>query len=83
MEHFPAAFLQEPSEGVINPLPKLLILNQPIANFAIFKRLWQRTDYRLCADGGANRLYDMLSGEADDQESKHVKKLMTVTLRRG
>ncbi|KAK7184507.1 hypothetical protein DPSP01_013934 [Paraphaeosphaeria sporulosa] len=43
--------------------PDLLILNQPISDFAVFAQLWTRSRYRLCADGGANRLYDMFCGE--------------------
>jgi len=72
MKFIPATFLREASESVAGSTPKLLILNQPIVNFATFKRLWQRTGYHLCADGGANRLYDMLSGVAHDQKSKYV-----------
>ncbi|KAJ4289160.1 thiamine pyrophosphokinase [Kalmusia sp. IMI 367209] len=43
--------------------PDLLILNQPITDFAVFARLWTRSRYRLCVDGGANRLYDMFGGD--------------------
>ncbi|KAF2196676.1 thiamine pyrophosphokinase [Delitschia confertaspora ATCC 74209] len=45
--------------------PDLLILNQPIASFDVFTRLWRHTRYRICADGGANRLYDMFNGELE------------------
>jgi hypothetical protein len=39
----------------------LIILNQPITRRDIFEKLWDNCDYRICADGGANRLYDLLS----------------------
>ncbi|KAI9720002.1 MAG: hypothetical protein M1812_003127 [Candelaria pacifica] len=38
----------------------LLILNQPITDVFTFEQLWKRSLYRVCADGGANRLYDLL-----------------------
>ncbi|KAF2090931.1 thiamine pyrophosphokinase, partial [Saccharata proteae CBS 121410] len=38
--------------------PSLLILNQPVPSWDVFERLWQHCGYRLCADGGANRLFD-------------------------
>ena len=43
--------------------PCLLILNQPILDLDLLDKLWQNSAFRLCADGGANRLYDALSGE--------------------
>jgi thiamine pyrophosphokinase len=50
----------------------LLILNQPISGFAVFARLWERSRYRLCADGGANRLYDMFRGELEAHRDDYV-----------
>ncbi|THH26303.1 hypothetical protein EUX98_g7884 [Antrodiella citrinella] len=35
----------------------MIILNQPFA-FGLFQRLWVSSDWRCCADGGANRLHD-------------------------
>lgn len=52
--------------------PNLLILNQPISNFVVFAQLWSRTGYRLCADGGANRLYDMFCGELEARRDAYV-----------
>ncbi|KAF2837190.1 thiamine pyrophosphokinase-like protein 1 [Patellaria atrata CBS 101060] len=40
----------------------IIILNQPIKRFDILKRIWNHARFRLCVDGGANRLYDLLTG---------------------
>lgn len=45
----------------------LIILNQRINRVDILKKLWAGATYRFCADGGANRLYDMFM---DDAESR-------------
>jgi thiamine pyrophosphokinase len=42
--------------------PDLLILNQPIPSFDLLVRLWRHARYRACADGGANRLFDLFQG---------------------
>jgi len=39
----------------------LIILNQPFS-FLLLQRLWTSCSWRCCADGGANRLYDILVG---------------------
>lgn len=52
--------------------PDLLILNQPIAHFDAFARLWNHTRYRICADGGANRLFDMFEGALASQRENYV-----------
>ncbi|KAF8501701.1 thiamine pyrophosphokinase [Russula emetica] len=39
----------------------LIILNQPFSE-ALLRRLWHATDWHCCADGGANRLHDVLNG---------------------
>lgn len=37
----------------------LIVLNQPFS-FALFHRLWSSSEWHCCADGGANRMYDLL-----------------------
>ncbi|KIL64470.1 hypothetical protein M378DRAFT_178795 [Amanita muscaria Koide BX008] len=37
----------------------LIVLNQPFS-FALLHRLWRSSEWHCCADGGANRLYDLL-----------------------
>ncbi|KAK2606020.1 thiamine pyrophosphokinase [Conoideocrella luteorostrata] len=39
----------------------LLVLNQPLKNGAILRRLWKNAKLRVAADGGANRLHDLSS----------------------
>ncbi|KAI9461697.1 thiamine pyrophosphokinase [Lactarius psammicola] len=48
----------------------LIILNQPFSK-SLLSRLWHASDWRCCADGGANRLHDLLSG-ADDRPTSYV-----------
>lgn len=38
----------------------LVILNQPITRRDTLELVWNNCEYRICADGGANRLYDVL-----------------------
>ncbi|EIM90925.1 thiamine pyrophosphokinase Thi80 [Stereum hirsutum FP-91666 SS1] len=37
----------------------LIVLNQPFS-FSLFDRLWSSTQHHFCADGGANRVHDLL-----------------------
>jgi thiamine pyrophosphokinase len=50
----------------------LVILNRPLANVEALATIWENTVYRVCADGGANRLYDVLSSEIDSKSSTFV-----------
>lgn len=71
--YIPGLFLSEadlPDDYI--PPPDLLILNQPIASFDVFSRLWSHTNYHVCADGGANRLYDMFNGALEEQRENYV-----------
>ncbi|KAG6917006.1 hypothetical protein DXG01_004271 [Tephrocybe rancida] len=40
----------------------LIILNQPFSR-ELFNRVWNSSAWRSCADGGANRLYDIFVGD--------------------
>lgn len=83
-ELYPARFLAESAhpEKTSNP-PDLLILNQPIAHFTPFSRLWKHTGYRICADGGANRLYDMLKDDLIAQREQYVSKYVIYSVNTG
>lgn len=74
----PGLFLTESDlpDGV--PPPDLLILNQPISNFDVFARLWKHTNYRICADGGANRLHDMFQGALEARRDDYVRSSQSI-----
>ncbi|KAF2639493.1 thiamine pyrophosphokinase [Massarina eburnea CBS 473.64] len=67
----PSLFLQPSPGDKVAPVD-LLILNQPITDFVVFAQLWKRTDYRICADGGANRLFDMFEGALGEQRGDYL-----------
>jgi thiamine pyrophosphokinase len=55
-----------PASPVHHVKRALIILNQPFSA-SLLQRLWEACQWRCCADGGANRLYDILvtpSGDA-------------------
>ncbi|KAJ3112798.1 hypothetical protein HK100_002211 [Physocladia obscura] len=45
----------------IPPPHALIILNQPVCNLKYLKTIWANAALKICADGGANRLYDSFS----------------------
>lgn len=44
----------------------LIILNSPLTNFETFQRLYSHADFVICADAGADRLYNLLTDKYDD-----------------
>lgn len=58
----PTKYLDEavPEGGDERKQTALIILNSPIAGQEYFSRLYSHAGFRLCADGGANRLHDLL-----------------------
>ncbi|KAJ3114644.1 hypothetical protein HDU96_001843 [Phlyctochytrium bullatum] len=68
----PSWFLQPPPPPTTGPEPRpvpkgespelpemaLVVLNQPLCDLSWFERIWAHAKIKLCADGGANRLYD-------------------------
>lgn len=46
----------------------LVILNQKINSRELFLQVWSKTKYHVCADGGANRLYDLFEGDHETRE---------------
>ncbi|KAI1797362.1 thiamine pyrophosphokinase [Ganoderma leucocontextum] len=56
----------------------LIILNQPFS-FPLLRRVWYSTSWHACADGGANRLHDLLK----DYDGKDLRHLFTPDLIKG
>ena len=52
-----------------NPVA-LIVLNCPIRSFDFYQRLWEHSDYCLLADGGANRVYDLMMDNFPDQDEE-------------
>ena len=73
MDFTPANFLGESTLPAGSITPDLLILNQPIASFEVFERLWRHTRFRICADGGANRLYDIFDADRKNARINFVR----------
>jgi len=44
----------------------LIVLNSPIPDLEYFRRLYNHAYFRVCADGGANRLHDLLVNRLPD-----------------
>jgi thiamine pyrophosphokinase len=69
--HFTSPLLDNNNNGSKKPRTALIILNSPIARppSPLFEELWKGSDIRICADGGANRLYDATMLQNTNQES--------------
>ena len=60
-ELWPTAYLGGNGSGASVPDEvALIILNSPISSYEYFRRLYDHASLRICADGGANRLHDLL-----------------------
>ena len=61
VELWPTQYLELPpaSASPTNEVA-LIILNSPMSDFEYFQRLYHHASLRICADGGANRLYDLV-----------------------
>lgn len=68
-------FLKLPPSGE-TPRTKiaLIILNQPFSK-PLWSRLWHASDWRCCADGGGNRLHDLLNG-TDNRPTSYIARLL-------
>ena len=61
-------FLRAGSQAADQP-HALIILNQPFS-VPLLQRLWNSTEWRCCADGGANRLHDVFLKVPDGNEAR-------------
>lgn len=69
-ELWPTQYLEGSSKNAPNKASTaLIILNTPISDYTFFKRLYDHATYVVCADGGANRLHNLLINEFADQEA--------------
>lgn len=57
-------FLDPRASKDLNISRALIILNQPFSA-GLLKTLWATSEWHSCADGGANRLYDVLGASGD------------------
>jgi thiamine pyrophosphokinase len=71
MEFDPSTILRQRSAGDISN-SSLIILNQPIDDFERLALIWKNTSYRICADGGANRLRELISAQHYGTEDDYV-----------
>lgn len=72
MEFHPSTFLTDDRNKGNGSKGYLIILNQPIHDFEKFAIIWRRSAYRICADGGANRLFELLEGQSTGLASEFV-----------
>ena len=59
------ADLSSVSQG--SSICSLIMLNSATMDIILVKKLWGYCDYRICADGGANRLFDNMPSELLDR----------------
>lgn len=62
----PTQYLSAQQQDESNGSAALIILHSPIDQYEYVRRLYQHASYRLCADGGANRLYNILTKQFPD-----------------
>ncbi|KAI0314605.1 thiamine pyrophosphokinase [Amylostereum chailletii] len=62
--HWSTTFLQPSSSSSPDAKIALIILNQPFSR-SLLDRVWNATSWHACADGGANRLHDLLVASSD------------------
>lgn len=72
IRRYDSPFFPDESEQPTIPTA-LIILNTPISKSAngdlssALNVLWRKSSFRVCADGGANRLFDVSAGNASDE----------------
>lgn len=56
----------------------LVILNtrEDTESKELLRHIWRRSDFRVCADGGANRLYDSFKSDVSEERAQYVPDLI-------
>lgn len=65
------SFLDENNHSTLSKKSALIILNQPFS-LGLLWRVWKASSWKACADGGANRLYDLFSGGLEDLRIRYL-----------
>jgi thiamine pyrophosphokinase len=78
----PLLLLEQSGEEGPDERVALIVLNAPIAKppSPLFRKLWRLSQYTVCADGGANRLYDAAAAApppSSQQRDDYVPHLIT------
>ncbi|KAI9332391.1 thiamine pyrophosphokinase [Obelidium mucronatum] len=63
-----ASLYLQPTNSSPPPPHALIILNQPICARKYLRNLWTSAAIKICADGGANRLFDAFANDEDRLE---------------
>lgn len=81
MEYRPGDLLEIADESDPSSSDKrsLLILNQPLEDFKTFRGIWHQASNWICADGGANRLYELFSAGSFQDRPLFVRAQITVS----
>lgn len=64
------SFLNENDEAISSKKFALIVLNQPFS-LGLLWRVWRASSWKACADGGANRLYDLFSGDLEGLRTRY------------
>ncbi|KAI9671669.1 MAG: hypothetical protein M1831_003197 [Alyxoria varia] len=77
--HDPGKFVCPPArlQNTQCPAQSLIVLNSPIASIGLLKRVWAASQQIICADGGANRVFDLTSGGSQDESGKFIPDYIT------
>lgn len=83
-ELWPTAYLGGGGAGASLPDEvALIVLNSPIASYHYFRRLYDHASLRICADGGANRLHDLLLQHSPNSNEQDALRRLPPTLIHG
>ena len=74
LKRWAVQFLSKNSLQEASQRRALIILNQPFSQELLY-RVWNACQWRCCADGGANRLYDALEGGIECKNDGSTTKL--------